>query len=225
VEAIGATHGVAVRNAMIDFLNRFSAQIGAPVTRAILDSRRGKGDIPFVARTIAGAMMGFVPTVEGNLRQILNEWLREGTLWSLRARYAAAAEAVDLAEAWTRLGDDFIPAMQLRAVPELIWRTVTVSHTLGAAPHQVDVKPGDIVVAGAISATQQSLQEGHRELYHAFGGHRGLAGHPTHACPGANPALAVMLGFFSALVESRLPLRAGPGPLTLALDGPVTGSV
>jgi hypothetical protein len=109
--------------------------------------------------------------------------------------------------------------MQLRAVPELIWRTATVSHTLGADPHRVDVKPGDIVVAGAISATQQNLQEGRPELYHAFGGNRSVPDHPTHACPGANPALAVMLGFFSALVESPLPLRAGPGPLTIGLDG------
>jgi hypothetical protein len=32
-----------------------------------------------------------------------------------------------------------------------------------------------------------------------------------------------MLGFFSALVESPLPLRAGPGPLTLSLDGRMPG--
>ena len=49
VEAIGAAHGVAVRSAMIDFLNRIAATTTAPVTRAVLDSPRGKGDIPFVA--------------------------------------------------------------------------------------------------------------------------------------------------------------------------------
>src|SRR6266566_3643357 len=80
--------------------------------------------------------------------------------------------------------------------------------------------PGDIVVASDISATQQSLQEGRPELHHAFGGgNRRAEIHPTHACPVADPALAVMLGFFSALVESPLPLRVGPGPLTFALDG------
>ena len=90
------------------------------------------------------------------------------------------------------------------------------SHTIGA----VNVSPpGDIVVAGATSATQQNLQEGHPELHHAFGGNRRANPHPTHACPGADPALAVMIGFFSALVESKLPLRVGPGPLTIALDG------
>jgi lysophospholipase L1-like esterase len=203
---------------MIGFLNRFGTTIHAPVTRAVLDSPRAAGDIPFVARTIAGAMMGFIPTVDGNLRRILNEWLREGTLWSLRARYAGAAKP-NFTDALNRLRDDFIPAMQLRAVPELIWRTAVVSHTLGTGADQVEVKPGDIIVAGAVSATQQNLAEGRQDLYHAFGGNRRVAGHPTHSCPGADPALAVMLGFFSGLVETPLPLRAGPGPLTLGLDG------
>ena len=207
---------------MIGFLNRFGTTIRAPVTRYVLDFPRAAGDVAFVARTVAGAMMGFIPTVDGNLRRILNEWLREGTLWSLRARYAGTPQP-DFTDARNRLRDDFIPAMQLRAVPELIWRTAVTSHTLGTGEHQVDVKPGDIIVAGAVSATQQNLVEGRQDLYHAFGGNRRVAGHPTHACPGADPALAVMLGFFSALVESTLPLRAGPAPLTLSMDGRLPG--
>ena len=224
VELFGARHGVAVRDAMIKFLTQFGPTITAPVTRAVLNSPQGKADIGFAARTIAGAMMGFIPTVEGNLRRILNEWLRDGTLWSLRARYADT-KATDYTDALNRLGGDFIPAMQLRAVPELIWRTAVVSHTLGAGPHQIDVSPGDIIVAGAVSATQQNLERGCRDLYHAFGGNRRMASHPTHACPGADPAIAVMIGFFSALVESPLRLRVGPGPLTLSLDGRVPSPV
>jgi hypothetical protein len=218
VESTGAAHGAALQSAMKGFLNSFGAKIRAPVARAVLDSPPGKTDVAFAARTIVGAVIGFVPTVDGNLRQILNEWLREGTLWTLRARYAGT-KASDFADACNRLGDAFIPTMQLHPVPPTIWRTAAVSHTLGKRPHQVAVKPDDIVVVGSISATQQSLEEGGRDLYQAFGGNRRVAGHPTHACPGADPALAVMLGFFSALVESTQPLRVGPGPLTLALDG------
>jgi 2-keto-4-pentenoate hydratase/2-oxohepta-3-ene-1,7-dioic acid hydratase in catechol pathway len=107
--------------------------------------------------------------------------------------------------------------MQLRAVPELIWRTAIVSHTIG----NVEIRPGDVIVAGAVSATQQDLAEGRQDIYHAFGGNRRVEGHPTHSCPGADPALAVMLGFFSALVETPLPLRAGPIPLSLTMDGRV----
>ncbi|UPJ66098.1 hypothetical protein [Bradyrhizobium sp. 191] len=215
VEAVGAAHGDAARRAMVGFLERFGPTNG-PVTNAVFNSPRGKDDIPFVARTIAGAMMGFIPTVDGNLRRILNEWLREGTLWALRARYAGTV-AKDYTDALNRLRDDFIPAMQLRAVPELIWRTAIVSHTIG----NVEIRPGDVIVAGAVSATQQNLVEGRQDIYYAFGGNRRITGHPTHSCPGADPALAVMLGFFSALVETPLPLRTGPIPLSLTMDGRV----
>ncbi|WBL82414.1 Dyp-type peroxidase [Bradyrhizobium xenonodulans] len=215
VEEVGAAHGDAARRAMEGFLTQFGPTNG-PVTKAVYNSSRGTGDIPFVARTIAGAMMGFIPTVDGNLRRILNEWLREGTLWALRARYAGTV-AKDYTDARNRLRDDFIPAMQLRAVPELIWRTAIVSHTIG----DVEIRPGDVIVAGAVSATQQNLVEGRQDIYHAFGGNRRVEGHPTHSCPGADPALAVMLGFFSALVETPLPLRAGPIPLSLTTDGRV----
>lgn len=219
VEKFGAAHGAAVRRAMIEFLGRpETKKTDAPVTRAVLDSEAGKASLGCAASTVAGAMMGFLPTVDGSLRRILNEWLREGTLWSLRGRYGDS-KASDFTDACVRLGDAFIAAMQLRAVPELIWRTATVSHTMGEGPHQVTVNPGEIVVAGAISAAQQNLQEGSQDLSPAFGGNRRLIGHPVHACPGADPAFAVMIGFFSALVEWPLPLRAGPAPLTLAADG------
>lgn len=218
VKRYGAMHGRAVQAAMIDFLRQERDAITAPVSRAVLDSPLG-ADMEFAARTIAGAMMGFVPTVEGNLRRMLNEWLREGKLWALRARIGSQP-AADFTDACNRLGDDFIPAMQLRAVPELMWRRAIKPHSIGA----MEVEEGEIVVAGAISATQQSLQQGNRDVHHAFGGNRRAGSHPTHACPGMYPALAVMIGFFSALVESTLPLRAGPGPLTISLDGivPVT---
>ncbi len=217
VKEIGEAHGLALRSATLKLLRSRGDQIKAPIARAILDSEPGK-DLDFAARTLVGAVIGFVPTVNGNILRVLNEWLREGTLWSLRARLGGT-KAADFLDACNRLGADFIPAMQLRTAPELLWRTVTAAHTIGEGPHQVAVNPGDIVVAGAISATQQSLQEGRPDLHQAFGGNRRAKDHPTHACPGADPALAVMLGFFSALVESPLPLRAGPAPLTLALDG------
>lgn len=216
VKDVGEAHGVALRTAMKDFL-RSHAQIKAPIARKILESEPGQ-NLDFAARTLIGAVIGFVPTVNGNILRILNEWLREGNLWALRARLGGTA-ASGFLDACNRLGSDFIPAMQLRTVPETLWRTAAAAHTIGEGPDRVNVAPGEIVVVSAISATQQSLQEGSPELYQAFGGNRRATSHPTHACPGADPALAVMLGFFSALVESPLPLRAGPGPLTLSLDG------
>ncbi|HMN71560.1 MAG TPA: GDSL-type esterase/lipase family protein [Rhodoblastus sp.] len=220
VERYGAAHGQSVRSAMENYLTQFRNEITAPVSRAVLDCPEGANDIDFCAQTIAGAMMGFIPTVDGNLRRILNEWLRDGTLWKLRARYAGAPSK-DFTEACNRLVGDFIPAFQLRAVPELIWRTAVTSTTLGAGEHLIRIKPGDVIVAGAVSATQQCLTEGSSEYHHAFGGNRRAKDHPTHACPGADPAVALMIGFFSALVETPLPLRPGPGPLTISADGAV----
>lgn len=220
VEKIGKSHGVALKNAMTKFLRDRDdkhIQIAAPVACAILKSQPG-ADRDFAARTLVGAVIGFVPTVNGNILRVLNEWLREGNLWALRARLSGT-EASGFLDACNRLGADFIPAMQLRTAPEVLWRTAAVAHTVGEKPHEVEVERDEVVVISGISATQQSLQQGRAELYQAFGGNRKAASHPTHACPGADPALAVMLGFFSALVESKLALRAGPGPLTLSLTG------
>lgn len=217
VEKIGKEHGVALKSAMTNFLVSQNKQINAPVARAILDSKLGQNP-DFAARTLVGAVIGFVPTVNGNILRVLNEWLREGNLWALRARLDGS-QANGFLNACKRLGADFIPAMQLRAAPDVLWRTATVAHTVGEKPYQVHVKRDEVVVISGSSATQQSLQQGRPELHQAFGGDRKAASHPTHACPGADPALAVMLGFFSALVESKLALRPGPGPLTLSLTG------
>lgn len=231
VESFGAVHGAALHSAMTAFLHAFARSVSAPVARAVLDAKLDSADYDYSARTLVGAVMGFVPTVDGNLRRILNEWLREGALWSLRGRYAATP-ACDLEQARERIDPEFTAAMQLRTTPEMLWRTATVSHCLGKpGPHQVTVAPGEIVVGGLASATQQCLAEQPRGaippqgdpgagLYAAFGGDRWSKNpRPTHACPGARAAMAAMIGFFSALVETAHPLRAGPGPLTLSLEG------
>jgi Dyp-type peroxidase family len=231
VESFGEAHGQALLAAMTAFLHAFANSLNAPVARAVLDAGLDKGDFDFSARTLIGGLMGFVPTTDGNLRRVLNEWLREGTFWSLRARYAGEPSA-NLDVARSRLGRDLMTAMQVRTAPDLLWRTAKVQHRLGkVGPHQVVVQPGEKVVAGLSSVTQQRLEEQARGaaaaegdslwgLEVAFGGDRWKrAPRPTHACPGSHAAMAVMLGFFSALVESALTLRTGPGPLTLSLDG------
>ena len=68
VEDFGKKHGVAARAAMLDFLSGPGAQTKAPVARAVLNSIPGQ-DLDFAARTIVGAVIGFVPTVNGNLLQ------------------------------------------------------------------------------------------------------------------------------------------------------------
>ena len=213
VKEVGAEHGQAMLAAMQRFLAAKGYNLPlAPVSHAVLTQGPGVADRALAARSIIGALMGMVPTVDANLRRVCNLWLNEGTLWLLRAQQGALAEA--------QLDAAFVRAMLSRAAPDTLWRTVNKAHVIGADPrHQVAVVPGDTVVAGLNSATQQNLEQGVADVSPAFGGKRPVAPHPVHACPGYGPAMAMMLGFVEALVRSSLPLRAGPGPLTLMLDG------
>ena len=218
VERVGALHGEALSVAMTGYLNAFGKTLTAPIVRAILDSVPPTTDPTYAARTLVGVLMGFLPTTDGNLRRILNEWLNEGTLWTLRNSYQTSRPKY--------LGDFCLKlrqAMQLRAAPELLWRAAVKSHKIGAAtsPHQVTVDPGDFVISSLISASHECLENNSPDLTYAFGGDRSnAADHPRHACPGYGPATAVIFGVFRGLVESGLPLQPGPAPLSLWMDGP-----
>ncbi len=222
VERIGAEHGVALRRAVTNYLRDFGKDLTAPVARAALDSKAAQLDPTYPPRTLAGVLMGFLPTTDGNMRRVLNEWLNEGTLWALRAQYrttdpddTAAQGALTM-----QIRRKFVEAMQLRAAPELLWRTAATSHVIGKpGREQVAVRAGQIVIASLISATHECLEQGDPSLDYAFGGNRSKPTPPAHACPGYGPATAVMFGFFQGLVESELALRSGPAALTLYMDG------
>jgi len=172
----------------------------------------------FVARTLVGAMMGFLPTVDGNLRRSLNEWLYEGTFWSLRTAWRAlAADKRTLEAARDMLMPALVRTMQLRPSPELVWRTATRDHALAGCP----VSEGEIVVVSVVSAAQQCLAAGDADDYPMFGGNRKGPSAPTHACPGYEAAMGVMLGFIAALLEVDGSMRPSAVPLALTLEGPV----
>ncbi|MDE2629023.1 MAG: hypothetical protein KGL99_17895 [Burkholderiales bacterium] len=180
-----------------------------------------------VARTFAGALMGLLPTVDGNLRLSLNEWLRDGTFWSLRAAWPQCDDPGAYERATQLLRPPLLEAMQLRPSPELVWRTAT-----GAATH-VGAEPlaeGDLVVLALVSATQQGLGEGRRDVHPVFGGERTPdRPHPTHACPGYQAGMGVLLGMLAAMVAVKEPMRPSPAPLAFTfegrLDGPAPGPV
>lgn len=221
VEQVAAAHGAALHQAMTAYLAAFP-NLTAPVAFAVLKSPPGNADPDFAARTLVGAIMGFVPTVDGALRRVLNEWLRIGTLWSLRAAHAGDP-ALDLATARARYGQALLAGLQLRPPAELIWRTANAQHTIGSGPHQVHVAPGRVVVIAAVSAGHQTLESvpPDPDVSFVFGGDRSVTPHPTHACPAQPVALATLLGFFAGLAETVHPLRPGPGPLTLVVGGTV----
>lgn len=221
VKRIGEAHGQALRRAMQDLLQSKDPKVqkalrAAPLTRAVLANPLAAQDAGYAARTAIGVVMGFVPTVDGTLRRALGEWLREGLFWRLRGARPALATC---SEAMESIGGHLVRAMQLRAAPELLWRTACVDHELGSGKHAVHVKAGDRMVAGLMSATHHHWEQGTGEYHAVFGGDRDADNAPTHACPGTKAGFAVMLGFLAALLETPLPLRPGPVSLTFEAKG------
>ena len=167
-----------------------------------------------LVRTLIGVLMGFLPTVDGNLRATLFEWVNDRSLWDhqvaylrLRGRSYRRARAVLLPK--------MIRTMQLRPVPELTWRIARRAHQLG----RVEVRAGETVVISIVSAMQERLANDNPDIYAVFGGKRERGVNvsiPTHACPGYEMAIGVMLGFFAALVQF-VEMRPTPSPMALKM--------
>jgi deferrochelatase/peroxidase EfeB len=229
VKRIASAQGQALSRAMTEYLAdpNIGPTITAPVARAVLDSAAAKADPSYAARTLAGILMGFVPTLDGNMRRILVEWAREGSLWTLRSshqRDLAAGVPLDKSGAPALLRQYLHKTLQLRAAPEQLWRTAVTTHRMGEREHVVTLDPGDVVVAGLISANHECLESGDPALHYAFGGKRQHPvqqppQEPRHACPGAGPALAVLEGFLRGLMVCKQPLRPGPTGLSFQISG------
>ena len=227
VRDIAQRHGQHLRKRMTQFLQANDATIKAPVTRAVLDDPElqragGRKDYDLAARTIAGAIMGFVPTTDNNLRRIVDEWLRDQTLWHLRARTCAGSLARS-GDGCALLKDPIVRTMMLKPMPEFIWRTAIEKHALARTDGGVfQVQAGDRMVLGLVSATQQGLERGARDVVPVFGGDRWATPAPRHACPGRHSAMGVMAGVLSAIIDSPLALRPSTAAGLLCFEGPVT---
>jgi Dyp-type peroxidase family len=167
-----------------------------------------------VARTFVGTLMGFLPTVNGNLMLTLDTWLSEGTFWTLRSKVAAMDPSTPYKNA-DELRRPLIEAMQLRPTPEMIWRTSKSHDVIGKTP----IYPEDKVVISIVSATQQDLTTHGHDISPIFGGDRDSASPPTHACPGYRAALGVLLGIFYSLLSTPYAMRAAAAPVAFTIDG------
>ena len=236
-QEFGHSYGAALREAFGKLIKRHrdnpatepKLNAAAPLTDVILKAcsrtaapHEAADDL--AARTMIGAMMGFLPTLDGNLRLSMNEWLRDGTFWSLRAALAGAVALDDngaLAAAHKLLEQPLKRAMQLRPSPELIWRTATRHARLG----EEALCPGDKIVLALVSSTHAALESEpparDADVYAVFGGQRKASGYPTHACPGYEAAFGAMLGILYALMETPHTMRPSVAPLALVLEGEV----
>lgn len=220
-EALGRQHGKALEEAMIAFVAAHRDQLPtmrdgrtpAPIAKAALEHPlRDKEH--FAARTMTGVIMGFSPTTIGAVLNILREWQRTGRFGALRAELGGHH---DYATADAFVAGALADAVRMRPMPPLGWRQVKEKHRIGP----VDVEPGDVVVVGKSSGTQQSLAEGAPDGRLMFGGQRGTGAQrgPLHACPGFEAGMGAMLGTLTALLARPETLRQGAGPLTFQVEG------
>jgi lysophospholipase L1-like esterase len=224
----GKVYGKALVGSFGQFVKSFADgefplrpdQTPAPVSEVIFRTFKGKPEL--ITATLVGALMGMLPTLDGNLKIILNEWLKESTFWSLRLRLAeltqGQAEALDFGQIISEIAGPMHRAMQIRATPEYIWRMAKDDHTLG----DLKILKGEKILISLISANQEALEQGEAlDHFITFGGNRREAAHPTHACPGYSAAQGALLGVFSALLEVKDKMRPTPAPLAFKLEGPL----
>lgn len=220
VTRLAAQHGQALTATLRAFIEAKGAQgITAPVTRAVLDDLWSTRQQDAV-HTIAGALMGFLPTTEGVLRRVLAEWTRDGTMLELAGR-----AAVDALSAWgvarSLLADPLRRAMKFRPVPEQIWREAKTAHRLqGDDGTSLVVGAGERLILGQVSATHAQIEQGDAaDVFAVFGGRRG-PGQPTHACPGYEAAIGAMIGVVAATLDHPLArVAASPSPGILMFRG------
>jgi len=214
--------GQALTRAMGEFVrrSRTAGECKAPISKAILEAF--PHDDELTARTLSGALMGFLPTVDGNFRLSLNEWLRDGTFWSLRAAWGAdSSSPAGLEKAHALLRPALVQSMQLRPAPELIWRRATKG---GFSIGTERVRKDDVIVLSLVSGAHQSLEDGKDDLSLVFGGKRSSPSHPTHACPGYQAGMGVLLGLLAGLIDTPAFTRPSPAALSFSFEGPVDAS-
>lgn len=211
----GEAQGRALRAAAMNFVRTHRAAAGGAPGCIAAPMFAGIADDDLLARTLVGVMIGFVPTVLGNLRSVLVQWLNTGSLWRLQETLCATRVDPPVRRAELALRRAMVEAMQRAPVPDAVWRKVAIEHRLGGETLAV----GEEVAVSIVSATQAHLAAGRIDDTAIFGGTRGANG-PTHACPGYEMAIGTMLGILAAILDAGM-LRAGPLPLTVGITAPV----
>jgi Dyp-type peroxidase family len=218
VEQDAKAHGNAILKAVSAFLEAAGNEKDpaqpklTPLVQKIVDKlaqvKDGTNDL--TARTVAGVMLGFPPTVHGNFVRILRAWIETGahtdrsapepvtSVWHLQSELVAHGdERTTFGTARDVLLAPLIAQMRKAPVPEMIWREDPKHHSEAGA------KTTPKVVLGLAGV----MQDESADPSLMFGGARAQtaaakAGAPVtvHACPGYEMAIGVMLGMVSAIL-------------------------
>lgn len=223
VQAYGKSHGQALRRTVRAHFEKYLPTGTAPgvLTRVMMGLRAENGvDRLYatpdeLARNVIGVMTGFLPPADGCMRAALFDWIDEKTLASVQHDLISHASPNPFERASEALRPWLERAMQKRPAPDLLWRTATRGHRLG----EVDVAPDDRVIVGIVSALGEDAAAGLTDVYPIFGGDRGAADAPLHACPASKAAMGTMLGILSALLDS-FRIEPLPSPMLVKISDP-----
>jgi Dyp-type peroxidase family len=229
VELVGQRHGEAFRRRVEELAREKYPRewpLQLPLISQAVWNTCLKNDEPqfhLFSRMLVGVMEGFLPTVYGNFLKIMYTWLTDQTLWRvqqdlllLRPPVCPTVPAQIRAEyrrAQVAVMPSLLRAMQARPVPDMVYRTATQRACLGG----VDVEAGDRVVVLIGSVTQELAAKGcGRDVHPVFGRNRDTRPQPTHACPGYEMGLGVVLGLTTTLLEAG-PLAPTSSPFIVNL--------
>jgi hypothetical protein len=160
-----------------------------------------------LACCIAGVLLGFAPTVQGNFLRTMETWIGDKLLWACQQRLAEVPSGLSdpFARAEQALLVPLLRTMRERPLPDLLWRCPVVD---GEAVHDADRR----IVLG-IAAALSDAGAPHELM---FGGARRGVFRTVHACPGYGMGLGVLLGLLAGLLEAGT-LRPTGSPLLLML--------
>ena len=166
-------HGAAILKAGRTFVRQHRKDSSLPKTPLIATLFAKTSDDEVLARNIIGTMIGAIPPMEANLRNILFEWLHSKRLWryqtAFRKELAGKSIADDPQIAMTSLTVPVSQAMCLRPAPDMLFRTAKgrtriVRYHRGKLDRKLDdawTKEGDMIIVSLASASQWELQKNH----------------------------------------------------------------
>jgi len=204
----GQQQGKAVLLAVQTWLTENGTAGLGSLAQEILDGLNVPVTDPVFALNLAGVLLGFPPTVEGNFLRTMETWIKDETLWDRQeALFEATSGALPTyAEANAALRATLLATMRKRPVPEMLWRC-----PVGA--NGVDKEARNHVVLGIASALTDPAAPD--DLM--FGRNKPDATNETvHGCPGYYMAMGVMLAMFAGLLNAGT-LRPTGSPVLLIL--------
>jgi hypothetical protein len=227
--AVGAARGKLLQETAKAFLKGGPSAPAGGLLSELAAQNYGEGDETAMRRTWTGTVSGFVVPTFGTFANVALEWIKTKDLWRLREWLRSKAgttlrrgEPAGPEIENSRLAAALYRTMVHNPVPDLLHReaigdvTITVADSDGLT-RVIRIDAGDRVVVGLGSAAVDA--PGDYTLL--FGGKHNPGSAPTHACPGRNLAIGVLLGLLVG-VAKQLGLRASPlGPQMLSFDAEV----